>query len=139
MLSTMYLQVTAYHYDTTVDEFYYDTTKSRSITRIHRILQSRFAAQFHIRRKDGPVGDNGVFVCQSISFDCNAGDVPRDDFGILSKPYDPSVAPSGVDIVDVQSHELLFDTVVEQSDDVPQRIYEPVDVKGSEWTSAREP
>lgn len=137
--STMYLQVTSYDYDAPIDEFYQHTTKSRRLSRLHHVLKGVFAGAFHHQRDDDAVAVDGVYVWGDVAFICNDSENSRHDFNLPNGiQYDCVVAAKSVHIVNLDSHELLFNTADIPPEDLRRRDYVLLETTTTDWKVASE-
>lgn len=141
----MYLQTTSYDYDAPLNEFYHETTKSKHLTRLHKILQDHFFPVLQQRRDtDADTSTNGVILWKDIAFLCNDSNVPRTHILLPGgQTYPHTIKPMSVHIVDVRDikdMKLLFNTACIHPDDVVKQQKIKVDTKViTEWKRAAEP
>ncbi|PXF45867.1 putative beta-galactosidase 2 [Gracilariopsis chorda] len=136
----MYLQATSYDYDAPIDEFAFQTTKSRHLALLHSVLTHLFEAHFHAHRHADPVMHNGVVQWGRAIFVCNDSKHPKTSFALPSgNRYTRHVKANTVHILDADTQHLLFDTSAILPHLVVTREYLHVNTASSKWTLLPEP
>lgn len=139
---SMYLQTTSYGYDAPVDEFYQETSKSRHLARLHRVLRVKFETAFMKERaKDAEEEGGGVYRWGNVVFICN--DSEKDEMEVNIEigegKYSGTIAAKSVQIIDEHSAEVLYDSSRIHADDVITRKLVPATTSAGNWTSMSEP
>jgi beta-galactosidase len=157
----MYLQATSYDYDAPVDEFGMETTKSRHLAALHRVILQRYQPLLFARGDAAELcnADGGVdmpparqlapdVVCfewaPTLVFVCNDSVTAAspDGLDVVAMRLAP-LAPRSVRIVDTVAGVVLYDSAVVAPECIVTRVRSPATiVKPSGrwvWRSRREP